>query len=1045
MEEEEKEQVLALADDLMEVVDVMAPEDVKSHDVDVEIKELMELCEEIRKTRKNLERLQENELFQKEKRSKESLKQELDASITSLGDSIQKLTQQIETTDKEIKVFQQQSRESGLQHKKKASIKSQMENAKESLQNCKESRVMLRRQSDQTTREQKEVVQKLQEMEKASATEGESVLHESWEGLSQKIIDQRRRLWERLYGEKGAGLEDIYDTLNAWNKQEFWQRKQADNREKIRIALQKMYYVMFLYPKMSNLSDSQKTFAEEDILKGMSCLLHTFGNTVVGEDIRRDIVKLLEMYERMHIPTEYLLFQEYVLESDRASVGDIKVFESKLNSERKEIEELYSAELDKLEPNDECEPNKVTSSSTYVDQSGWEAEYKEIKQKYRDLYQTVVKKRAKKENKEPQEVFNMLLKLDSLEQEGWSWLDVASRGVVVTLRFKDSKVLYLTAVSYGNNDRWIVCSSLGEAVARYLQYQKSWDWWKIVRAIIGLGGLFVEPIANFLQINDMTGTLSPWEVRERFRQSFPLIAKKFPAMSVEDAVKYMQDFYGVYAKEKSSGLLLDRGKLFLMFDMMTTYMDMHDWAKVQELNKRIEEWEYMFEDPFFAMEILEVDYKLHKELGKEPFFSHLQDGKLELEKNLKERFDIAKKEGDIETGTRIQLHFIKTDQIAQGLELLEGMQSVQVRHELYKDWLSQSKAMGGVLDDTMLDAFVKYEEKALEYEKKNRVEYTLSEEERERYSQFWKSLDLHYQEKDFYFNPYLSDGALIEKLTGLSKKSNLVPMTDDALTKEFLKNIGGVLEKFRKSRSHFLHHSKGTFALFLYEMIRLDMEMTSSNAKNLLYKKYCLLGERGVLPGKPPVSLEEIKKMLFPFWPYGSWIDSYFKYISTNPLEYLKNINVNDFSSLFFGTNMMWLFVENIHQGSSKKEKEYSHLTQEMLQEWHKDFPDYETLKYLHRERDKLFLFSREQEFFEKSILYLSVPDNFFSNNTEFVQSSLGLFFIFLNGLNKQRELYELFLRLDGMGRFAGINWNIDAYNAWAHLRSLWEKEIGGN
>ena len=124
----------------------------------------------------------------------------------------------------------------------------------------------------------------------------------------------------------------------------------------------------------------------------------------------------------------------------------------------------------------------------------------------------------------------------------------------------------------------------------------------------------------------------------------------------------------------------------------------------------------------------------------------MQDGKLELEKNLKEKFDIAKKEGDIETSTRIKLHFIKTDQIAKGLELLEGMQSVEVRHKLYKDWLSQSKAMGGVLDEMFLDEFVKYEKKALEYEKKNRVEYTLSEEEREGYSQFWKSLDPHYQE-----------------------------------------------------------------------------------------------------------------------------------------------------------------------------------------------------------------------------------------------------------------------------------------------------------
>ena len=46
-------------------------------------------------------------------------------------------------------------------------------------------------------------------------------------------------------------------------------------------------------------------------------------------------------------------------------------------------------------------------------------------------------------------------------------------------------------------------------------------------------------------------------------------------------------------------------------------------------------------------------------------------------------------------------------------------------------------------------------------------------------------------------------------------------VTEEALknkTEEFLKNIESTLEKFRKSRSFFLHHSKGTFALFLYEM-----------------------------------------------------------------------------------------------------------------------------------------------------------------------------------------------------------------------------------
>ena len=160
-----------------------------------------------------------------------------------------------------------------------------------------------------------------------------------------------------------------------------------------------------------------------------------------------------------------------------------------------------------------------------------------------------------------------------MDQEGWSCLDVGSRGVVVKLIFKDSEVLYLTAVADGSNERWIVCSSFEEAVASYLRHQKSWDWWKIVRALVGLGGLFVDPIANFLRINDMTGTLSQSEVRERFSQSLPLIESKFPAMSLEDRVKYMKDFYGVYAKEKTSGLLLDQKNSFLMLDLMAIYIE----------------------------------------------------------------------------------------------------------------------------------------------------------------------------------------------------------------------------------------------------------------------------------------------------------------------------------------------------------------------------------------------------------------------------------------------------------------------------------------
>ena len=137
-------------------------------------------------------------------------------------------------------------------------------------------------------------------------------------------------------------------------------------------------------------------------------------------------------------------------------------------------------------------------------------------------------------------------------------------------------------------------------------------------------------------------------------------------------------------------------------------------------------------------------------------------------------------------------------------------------------------------------------------------------------------MDLHYQEKDFYFNPYLSDGELIEKLTRLSKKQNLssIDLTDNK-TAKFLTNIGNNLEKFRKSRSHFLHHSKGTFALFLYEMAIIDIEAVLDISQNkemhIVGKRGRLLSERSVLPGKAPVSLEGIEKNDISFLHWIRW------------------------------------------------------------------------------------------------------------------------------------------------------------------------------
>ena len=417
LEDKAKEQVLALADEVMRLADVIASEDVARYDLRVVLEGLREVCKDIKNKNQEPEKLRKKEFLQEEKIKNESLKRELDDSISSLADKRQKFTQEIETMEKKVKAFQKELKERLLKKEEKDTIKCQMNKAKEHSQNSRGSRVEVVRQLDTKKKELRQVVETLQEMEKFNGTEGESVLNESWEGLWQKIKYQRRSLWERLYGKDGEGLEDVYWTLNDWNNQEFQQRK--DNQEKVRIALQKMYYVMWMYPKLSKLSDSEKI----SVKKGVGYLLNTFWNTGIGvhEDIRRDVVRLLEMYGTMKIQTEDLVFQEYVLESDVASVGNIKAFERKLNSQRKEMEELYSEMLDILDKYTLAEytltktdleksefkdihsivhsishQNQLESNSSFINQSESKIprppdEYKQIQNKHQDLYKALVR------------------------------------------------------------------------------------------------------------------------------------------------------------------------------------------------------------------------------------------------------------------------------------------------------------------------------------------------------------------------------------------------------------------------------------------------------------------------------------------------------------------------------------------------------------------------------------------------------------------------------------------------------------------------------
>ena len=449
--------------------------------------------------------------------------------------------------------------------------------------------------------------------------------------------------------------------------------------------------------------------------------------------------------------------------------------------------------------------------------------------------------------------------------------------------------------------------------------------------------------------------------------------------------------------------------------------------------RELQKDKYFFEYPFFVMGMHQIEYTLTKELGtkdleKETFLSELQDTKLGLEKKLKQRFDLAKKEGNIKKSTSIILSFIKIGQIAKGIEFLEGMQPVQERHEIYKKWLFHTKDSWLPLNEMLLDEFVKYEEEALEYEKKNRVKCTLSEEERERCSQFWKSLDPHYQEKDFYFNPYLSDGELMEKLTGLSKKDDFSSMTENA-KKEFLKHIESILEKFRMSRSIFLHHSKGTFALFLYEMCLASMPIHADNRIEGAYRRTFLLSERGILPGKSPVSFEEVKKTVFPITINDQfWIYYYFEYISTNPLRYLRENRDLEES---FTKYMMWLFAQNVYEGDSDEEKEYSRLTLEMQEEWHKESPDYETLTSLHRKRSKVFLSETDRDIFERNIFYLQNSKEFLRNKENSLNGNgFQLLYLMLKGLNKKRDIYELLLHVDALDE------DVDDYDVLSDLRS---------
>ena len=110
-----------------------------------------------------------------------------------------------------------------------------------------------------------------------------------------------------------------------------------------------------------------------------------------------------------------------------------RLSKKKLNRERKTLEEFYWNELDQ-----------------------WDDDCNHINNEYQERRKYMVREKSRTKDKELQKVFDVFMDLDSLEQEGWSWLDVDSRGVVVKINFKNRKALYLTAIFYRHNEHWVV-------------------------------------------------------------------------------------------------------------------------------------------------------------------------------------------------------------------------------------------------------------------------------------------------------------------------------------------------------------------------------------------------------------------------------------------------------------------------------------------------------------------------------------------------------------------------------------------------------------
>ena len=169
--------------------------------------------------------------------------------------------------------------------------------------------------------------------------------------------------------------------------------------------------------------------------------------------------------------------------------------------------------------------------------------------------------------------------------------------------------------------------------------------------------------------------------------------------------------------------------------------------------------------------------------------------------------------------------------------------------------------------------------------------------------------------------------------------------------------------------------------------------------------------------------------MIFPFsiGLDGAWIGYYFDYISRTSLKYLRE---SFFSETSFEANMMWLLVKNIHEGDSEKERDYSRLTQEMRQEWHKEFPNYKTLMSLHRKRNEVFPSQYDQVFFENNILYLQNSKKFLRNKAGISMNDLKFFYLMLERLNKKREIYDLLLHIEA------TDLPLDHYGMWLDLRS---------